>query len=192
MTDDGGRTYVGYVRQSAHATEAAQRRALRTAGAEPIIAESDETAGLERQGLRRALALAAGAEAAGLMVADLDALTRSLADLGKLVAWADEHDRCLRCLSPVWQSDGDADGGGVVRRLLEWSGEAKGGRRGLSSARPDVAERIASERAAGATYAAIAAGLNRDKVPTLRGGAEWRVSSVQRAAGYRRPGELGD
>ena len=30
--------------------------------------------------------------------------------------------------------------------------------------------------------------LNTERVPTLRGGAEWRPSSVQAAAGYRRPG----
>ena len=34
---------------------------------------------------------------------------------------------------------------------------------------------------------AIADTLNERGVPTLRGGQQWRPSSVQAAAGYRRP-----
>ena len=37
------------------------------------------------------------------------------------------------------------------------------------------------------TLQAIADVLNEEGVPTLRGGAMWRPSSVQRATGYRRP-----
>jgi hypothetical protein len=37
------------------------------------------------------------------------------------------------------------------------------------------------------TLQAIADTLNAEGVPTLRGGAEWRPSSVQAAAGYKRP-----
>ena len=42
-------------------------------------------------------------------------------------------------------------------------------------------------RAEGMTLQAIADTLNAEGVPTLRGGAEWRPSSVQAAAGYKRP-----
>ena len=42
-------------------------------------------------------------------------------------------------------------------------------------------------REQGMTLQAIADVLNAEGVPTLRGGAMWRPSSVQRAAGYRRP-----
>jgi hypothetical protein len=42
-------------------------------------------------------------------------------------------------------------------------------------------------REAGMTLQAIADVLNAEGVPTLRGGAQWRPSSVQSAAGYRRP-----
>jgi hypothetical protein len=38
------------------------------------------------------------------------------------------------------------------------------------------------------TLQAIADQLNAEGVPTLRGGALWRPSSVQTALGYRRPG----
>jgi hypothetical protein len=41
-------------------------------------------------------------------------------------------------------------------------------------------------RAQGMTLQAIADRLNDEGVPTVRGGAKWRHSSVQAAAGYRR------
>lgn len=44
-----------------------------------------------------------------------------------------------------------------------------------------VLRRVVRERDAGSTWQSIADGLNRDQVPTVRGGAEWRVSTVQRA-----------
>jgi hypothetical protein len=37
------------------------------------------------------------------------------------------------------------------------------------------------------TLQAIADVLNAEGAPTARGGAKWRPSSVQSAAGYRRP-----
>jgi Recombinase len=42
-------------------------------------------------------------------------------------------------------------------------------------------------RAKGMTLQAIADALNEEGVPTLRGGAKWRPSSVQSATGYKRP-----
>jgi hypothetical protein len=42
-------------------------------------------------------------------------------------------------------------------------------------------------RTEGLTLQAIADRLNEEGVPTLRGGAKWRPSSVQSAAGYLRP-----
>ena len=54
---------------------------------------------------------------------------------------------------------------------------------------PALKERIVTMRTAGMTLQAIADVLNSEGVPTLRGGAKWRPSSVQSAAGYRRPPE---
>lgn len=45
----------------------------------------------------------------------------------------------------------------------------------------DTIERIVRERADGATFASIAEGLNRDAVPTARGGASWYPSTVRAA-----------
>jgi Recombinase len=52
---------------------------------------------------------------------------------------------------------------------------------------PALRKRIAAMRAGGMTLQAIADVLNDEGVPTQRGGAKWRPSSVQSAAGYRRP-----
>jgi hypothetical protein len=49
-----------------------------------------------------------------------------------------------------------------------------------------IRKRIAAMRADGMTLQAIADVLNSEGVPTQRGGAEWRPSSVQTAAGYKR------
>jgi hypothetical protein len=51
---------------------------------------------------------------------------------------------------------------------------------------PELRRRIERLREGGLTYQAIADGLNLDGVPTLRGGREWRPSSVRAAAGYQR------
>jgi hypothetical protein len=51
----------------------------------------------------------------------------------------------------------------------------------------ELVRRIRSLREGGASLQKIAETLNADGVPTLRGGAEWRVSAVQSALGYRRP-----
>jgi Recombinase len=45
-------------------------------------------------------------------------------------------------------------------------------------------------RADGKSLQAIADELNAQRVPTLRGGAHWRPSSVQAATGYKRPGRV--
>jgi DNA invertase Pin-like site-specific DNA recombinase len=75
-----------------------------------------------------------------------------------------------------------------TRKGLE-AARAKGQRIGRPAVDdvPDLKERIAAMRANGMTLQAIADRLNREGVSTLRGGEKWRPSSVQAAAGYRRP-----
>ena len=75
-----------------------------------------------------------------------------------------------------------------TRRGLE-AARSRGRRAGAAVADvPELRERIVRMREQGMTLQAIADALNDEGVPTLRGGAKWRPSSVQRAAGYRRPG----
>ena len=57
----------------------------------------------------------------------------------------------------------------------------RGDPRGRAATPHDVADRIVAMRGAGVTYQAIADALNADKVPTVRGGGEWRPSSVRSA-----------
>jgi Recombinase len=51
---------------------------------------------------------------------------------------------------------------------------------------PGLADRIVAMRDAGATYRAIADALNADQIPTVRGGGEWRPSSLRSAIMSRR------
>ena len=51
---------------------------------------------------------------------------------------------------------------------------------------PELVERIVRMRAQGMTLQAIADRLNEEGVPTVRGGAEWRPSSVRSGLGYKR------
>ena len=52
---------------------------------------------------------------------------------------------------------------------------------------PELCARINEMRAQGMSLQAISDALNAAGVPTLRGGTEWRPSSVQAATGYKRP-----
>jgi hypothetical protein len=52
---------------------------------------------------------------------------------------------------------------------------------------PMLLDRIAGMRANGMTLQAIADELNAERAPTIRGGAKWRPSSVEVAAGHQRP-----
>ena len=75
-----------------------------------------------------------------------------------------------------------------TRRGLEAARSRGRGRAGAAVADvPELRERIVRMRKDGMTLQAIADALNEEGVPTLRGGAKWRPSSVHGATGYRRP-----
>ena len=80
----------------------------------------------------------------------------------------------------------------LLREIERWNRAPEGGRSprgrpGLVGHRPELAERIVALREEGLSLQRIADLLNAEAVPTPRGGAEWRPSSVQAALGYRRP-----
>ena len=89
----------------------------------------------------------------------------------------------------AWERDRLAE---RTRRGLE-AARAQGGPISRPSVNdvPALKEWIAELRASGLTLQAIADRLNEEGVPTLRGGEKWRPSSVQTAAGYRRPHQSG-
>jgi DNA invertase Pin-like site-specific DNA recombinase/peptidoglycan hydrolase-like protein with peptidoglycan-binding domain len=167
--------------------------------------ENGHAKGMDRPGLLYALERIAEGEASCLVVSELGRLSRNAADLGRIVEWCDERDARLIAID-MRLDTGSASGRLTARTLTmvgEWEGQriAEQTRKGLAAARarrattgrpavedrPDLKEWIVAMRNEGMTLQAIADRLNAESVPTLRGGSEWRPSSVQAAAGYRRP-----
>ncbi len=167
--------------------------------------ESHPGPDLGRPGLSYVLARLAAKEYGCLVVTRLDRLTRSAANLGTLMGMLSERGARLIVID-IGLDTGTADGriaaealvtvGGLDQKKIE-----ERTRNGLEAARsvrrssgrpavadrPSLKQRIADMRASGMTLQAIADTLNDEGVPTVRGGAEWRPSSVQAAAGYKRP-----
>ena len=160
--------------------------------------------GLERPGLGYAFARIAAGEARGLVISELSRLSRSAAELGGILEWFARTGARLVAVAQGLDTD-EREGRIAVRTLIEVSGwerqrlsertqrglEAarhegrRGGRRAVADD-PELRERIARMRAEGMTLQAIADRLNEAGVPTVRGGAKWRPSSVHAAAGYKR------
>jgi DNA invertase Pin-like site-specific DNA recombinase len=157
-----------------------------------------------RPGLEYALDRIDSGAAAGLVVVELSRLTHSVTELGRTIQWL--LDRDVRLIASVDALDTHTEGGRLAADLLvsvsgwERSRISERTRHGLQVARmngrsvgrpavaddPGLSQRIAAMRSAGMTLQAIADQLNDEGVPTVRGGAKWRHSSVQAAAGYRR------
>jgi peptidoglycan hydrolase-like protein with peptidoglycan-binding domain/DNA invertase Pin-like site-specific DNA recombinase len=167
--------------------------------------EQSPTDAPPRPGLDHALARLDRGRAPCLVVAELAQLSTSPAELGRIVAWLMK--RRIRVLVLDVELDtatplGHAAAHGLVlagargddpfieltRRDLEARTEGAGtaGRPAVEDV-PALRRYIADLRASGMTLQAIADQLNSERVPTLRGGREWRPSSLQAAAGYRRP-----
>ena len=195
------RRLVGYVRIGPREREGdrptldVQRRGLQNAaerrGWELVRIEEDVRSGrsLRRPGLRAARDACRSGEADGIAVARLDRLTYSLADLAELVSEAVERGYAIVSLQPavdLASEHGRAVGEILVEaaswqpRTIASAGRALSGRPGRpSSTPPAVAARIRELRAAGMTLQAICDTLNADGVPTPRGGAEWRPTSLR-------------
>ena len=142
-------------------------------------------------------------EASCLIVTGLDRLSRSAANLATVIDWIDELGARLIVIDI--DLDTSTEEGRVAARTLARVGalerehgarqseepgappRVRAGGRPAVADRPLLQRRIATMRASGMTLQAIADTLNREGVPTLRGGAEWRPSSVQAAVGYKRP-----
>jgi DNA invertase Pin-like site-specific DNA recombinase len=160
---------------------------------------------LDRPGLSHALERIAAGDATCLVVSDLGRLSHSVSELGRLVRWLDRHR--VRLVAIDLGLDTATESGRTAARALasvaDWERErlSERTRAGLAAARAKrdsdssaeatetaaLHQRIAAMRADGMTLQAIADVLNAEGAPTMRGGAKWRPSSVQSAAGYRRP-----
>lgn len=160
----------------------------------------------DRPGLHHALRRVVSGEVGTLVVARLDCLGDSAAALGSVLEWFDVNG--ARLIAADLQLDTGTPAGRVATRALVAAGDlerhklrartrqglaaarSNGGRAGRPAVadRPELRARILELRDGGMTLQAIADRLNRDGVPTLRGGAQWRPSSVEAATGYKRPG----
>jgi peptidoglycan hydrolase-like protein with peptidoglycan-binding domain/DNA invertase Pin-like site-specific DNA recombinase len=163
--------------------------------------EPQRRSALERPALGYALQRISAGDAQGLAVADLSRLSRSVTELGRVLEWFSRSGARLVAVEQGIDT-GERSGQLAARTLVEVSGWEHARlvartREGMRAARrkgppgvadyPELSERIASMRRDGMTLQAIADQLNAEGVPTVRGGAKWRPSSVQAAAGYRRP-----
>lgn len=170
---------------------AAIARAVADAGDTLVGVEEDVRSGrtLRRPGLRAAVATCRAGDADGVVVARLDRLTYSIADLAQLVKAAVDDDYTIVSLDPQvdLSSDGGRAVGAVLAEAATWqptaiakTGRAMGRRAGRPSSTPAVvAARIRALRADGMTLQAICDILNAEKVPPPRGGAEWRPTSLR-------------
>lgn len=144
-------------------------------------------------GLAGALARISAGQAEALFVHRLESVASSFGDLIRLLDWLDAAGADL-VAADVGLDTATAQGrrmAALLREIDRWGREPRRrrprGRPGLAAGAPHVAERIAELRERGLSLQAIADALNADGVPTPRGGARWRPSSVQSALGYRRP-----
>jgi DNA invertase Pin-like site-specific DNA recombinase/peptidoglycan hydrolase-like protein with peptidoglycan-binding domain len=211
-----GEPVIGYVTVSSGAERPHETHAkaeliedqCERAGWDLVEVVTDREAGrsLDRPGLAYALEQIVHGNARGLIVADLRRLSRSIIDLGALMGWFRDAEAGLVALDLGVDTSTPA-GHEVAATLITlsgWESEriARRTRSGLAEVRasgrragrpavsdqPGLSARITAMRAASMTLQAIADQLNAERVPTLRGGAMWRPSSVQAALGYRRPG----
>jgi peptidoglycan hydrolase-like protein with peptidoglycan-binding domain len=145
----------------------------------------------DRHGLFHALERLERGEASCLIVAELRRLSASGAELARILRWLREQE--VRLVAVDVELDTAAyDGRIAADALISVAEMDRGGPPGRPAVHdvPALKEHIVAMRSAGMTLQAIADRLNDEGVPTLRGGQEWRPSSVQAAAGYRRPQQM--
>ena len=159
---------------------------------------------LDRRGLNYALRRLRSGERFCLIVSELRRLGGSAAELGAVLMWLRERglrlvavdvqldtaDAAGRIAADALISVGErANNGSPMTRGERDPGDRRPGRQAVRDL-PKLREHIVAMRSAGMTLQAISDRLNEEGVPTIRGGREWRPSSVQVAAGYRRPRRL--
>jgi peptidoglycan hydrolase-like protein with peptidoglycan-binding domain len=166
-----------------------------------IVCDSPGGRSLERPGLVHSLDRIADGQARGLVVNDLRSFSGSPQELANLVAWFRDTDATLVALD-LGLDTSTPEGRQVATTLVALGsqhdsdshrapddGHVQPAARGRPAVkdRPQLLEKIAALRSEGMSLHDIADRLNAEQVPTLRGGALWRPSSIQAALGYKRP-----
>jgi DNA invertase Pin-like site-specific DNA recombinase len=154
---------------------------------------------MKRPGVQEAMRALAAREAGALVVSKLDRLSRSMIDFTAVMAKAQQEKWALVALDCAVDTStpaGEAMANVLAtfaqfeRRLIgQRTREALAAKRsqGVRLGRPPVLpkkviQRIQRERTAGKSLAAIADGLNRDRVPTAHGGRQWYAATVRNVA----------
>jgi DNA invertase Pin-like site-specific DNA recombinase len=159
--------------------------------------ESPTGRGLGRPSLTHAIERLRRGDADCLVVAHIERLCPSVAELGGILDAFQQANARFVSLEPPLDT-GTQVGHATARLLTRISAWERTRRARMTSAArakvdtpnaipPDVKRRIVRLRSAGMTLQAIADELNDEGIPTVRGGARWRPSSVQTALGYKRP-----
>jgi DNA invertase Pin-like site-specific DNA recombinase len=213
---DPGTPVIGYLMMSGderHARDHAEAAIVQTCALARWqlveIVRDRETSGrsLERPGITYALSRIAWGEARALVVGDITRVCRSIVDLGALVEWFADADAVLIAVD-LGVDTSTAEGQKVAEvimrlaaaehdriadrtreRLANLKAEGRAIGRPAVGDWPELRRRILAMRKAKMSLQAIADTLNAEGIPTVRGGARWRPSSVQRTLGYRRPGD---
>ena len=151
---------------------------------------------LQRPGSEEARRVLESADAQALVAAKLEQLSHSLLDLATLIATAQKQgwalvalDCTLDTTTPAGEAIANvlATFAPLERRLIsQRTREALALKRsqGVRLGRPPtmsqyVIDRIRRERKAGNSLAAIANGLNADRIPTAQGGRRWYPATVR-------------
>jgi DNA invertase Pin-like site-specific DNA recombinase len=173
-------------------------------GWELIGIEQDVQSGkstTRRPGLDRVLAACRRCDAAGVVAAHVDRLSRSLLDFSTMVAAAEREGWTIVCADQGF--DLSTPHGRMMASMLATFAEyerdlistrvkdamalakkrgPKPGKKAIGRPRmvsDEVRKRIKRERRRGRSLAQIAAGLQTDQVPTAHGGARWHASTVR-------------
>jgi DNA invertase Pin-like site-specific DNA recombinase len=160
-----------------------------------VVTDTGSGANLNRPALAEALDRLDRGEVDLLLAAKLDRVSRSVKDFASLLERATRRGwrLVLLDLGDTSTATGEltanmiASAAQYERRLIGQrtreglaAKRAAGVRLGRPSVLPrEVVERVVTERRDGRSMRVIAEGLTAAGVPTARGGAEWRVSSVQ-------------
>jgi peptidoglycan hydrolase-like protein with peptidoglycan-binding domain len=159
----------------------------------------------DRPGLAYALDQIAAGRVAGLVLAHLGDVTRSVTELAQLLGWMNTAGAFMIALDyELGTSTAAGDlAAAALMEIGEWERGRTAGRtqpalramhtQGAPANRASVRDdlelraRISAMRARGLSLQAISDTLNAERVPTPRGGTQWRPLSVYAAIGYTHP-----
>lgn len=194
---------IAYTRRSTDRQDTsheAQLTAIRAHGADETRLHVQDTCSgskpfEEREGGAYALQLLGTGEADALIVSKLDRACRSVLDGADLIRRADAEGWSFVCLdlgldtstpmgramAHVALAFAELERERIRERVTEGLAVARsrGQKLGAPPVAPDIARRIVRERSAGMTLAAIALGLEEDRIPTSRGGKRWYPSTIR-------------